>query len=128
MPMAAILNTRSMSIAISCVKCFSCSDKQYRDKETQAEALISFVGMRNLSLMDVGPKGGLELKDNDIILLTSDGLYRLLTDNDIIEIVKRNMFDMQKAAKALINEAAMRVTGSQDNTSVAIIRYQEEIK
>ena len=70
----------------------------------------------------------MELKDNDIILLTSDGLYRLLTDNDIIEIVKRNMFDMQKAAKALINEAAMRVTGSQDNTSVAIIRYQEEIK
>ena len=104
------------------------SMEEYCEKETQAEALISFVGMRNLSLMDVGPKGGLELKDNDIILLTSDGLYRLLTDNDIIEIVKRNMFDMQKAAKALINEAAMRVTGSQDNTSVAIIRYQAEIK
>lgn len=100
---------------------------EYRDKEKQAEALISFIGMRNVSLMDINSKG-FKLQDNDIILLTSDGLYRLLPDGDILEIIKRNMFDMSRAARALVEEAGKRVTYSQDNTSVVVVRYLEEMK
>lgn len=77
--------------------------------------------------MDINPRG-LPLKDNDMILLTSDGLYRLLTDDDILNVVKRNMFDMKRAARALTDEATRRGINSQDNTSVAVIRFLEEIK
>lgn len=99
---------------------------EYKEKEKQAEALISFIGMRNVSLMDINPRG-FRLQDNDIILLSSDGLYRLLDDETIKEIIKRNMFDMDKAAKSLIDEAEKRVVHSQDNTSVVVVRYLEEI-
>lgn len=100
--------------------------EEYHEKENQAEALISFIGMRGVSLMDRNPKG-FKLQDNDIILLTSDGLYRLLEDGDILEIVRRNMFDMSRAAAALTEEASRRVVTSQDNTSVVLVRYLEEI-
>ena len=101
--------------------------EEYQERENQAEALISYLGMRTLSLMDINPRG-LPLKDNDMILLTSDGLYRLLTDDDILNVVKRNMFDMKRAARALTDEATRRGINSQDNTSVAVIRFLEEIK
>lgn len=101
--------------------------EEYREREKQAEALISYIGMRDISLMDVNPRG-FPLKDNDMILLTSDGLYRLLSDDDIFNILKRNMFDMKRAANALTEEATRRGKKSQDNTSVAVIRFLEEIK
>lgn len=101
--------------------------EEYQANERHAEALISYIGMGNVSLMDINSTG-FELEDNDIILLTSDGLYRLLTDEMIYNIVRRNMFDMSRAAQMLVREAEKRVINAQDNTSVVVVRYLEEIK
>lgn len=100
---------------------------QQRASENQAEALISYVGMQNVALMDISPRG-LTLQDGDTVVLCSDGLYRLLSDTQIRDIIKQNMFDMQKAAQALTDAATRKAQAArraQDNTSVVVVRYQE---
>ena len=94
--------------------------QEYAAREYQAEALISYLGIGNLSLMDVSTKP-YPLADGDIMLLTSDGLYRSLKEDEILEIVLKHKKDMQKAAEALT--AAVKGRKKQDNTSVVILRY-----
>lgn len=93
--------------------------QEYEAEEYQAEALTSYLGIGNLSLMDVSPKA-YRLKDQDIILLTSDGLYRSLNEDEILAIVRGNDQDMQKAAEALT--ASVQGRKKQDNTSVVLLR------
>ncbi len=90
--------------------------EEYAAEEYRAEALISYLGMGNVSLMDVNRQPFL-LEDGDIVLLTSDGLYRSLSQEEILALVKEAKEDMQKAAD-MLTAAALG-----DNTSVVLMRY-----
>ena len=61
--------------------------EQYIAEEDQAEALISYLGMGNVSLMDINNEPFI-LQENDIVLLCSDGLYKRLPDKDIMQIIQ----------------------------------------
>lgn len=98
--------------------------REYEAEEYRAEALTSYLGIGNLSLMDISPKA-YELKDKDIMLLASDGLYRSLSEDEILAVVRKNGHDMQKAAEALT--AAVQGRKKQDNTSVAALCYHSSI-
>lgn len=93
---------------------------EYKKKGKQAEALISFLGMGDMALMDIKT---IQLKDQDRILLCSDGLYRALSEEVILEVLNYHKFDMQMAAQALTDEASRRSKRGQDNTSVVLIQY-----
>ena len=95
--------------------------QQYAAEEYRAEALTSYIGIGNLSMMDINKQPYL-LHDGDIILLASDGLYRSLNEEEIISIINKNRQEMQKAAQALT--AAVEGRKKQDNTSVVILRYR----
>lgn len=98
----------------------SMSMAEYKKKGKQAEALISFLGMGDMALMDIKT---IQLKDQDRILLCSDGLYRALSEKVILEVLNYHKFDMQMAAQALTDEASRRSKRGQDNTSVVLIQY-----
>lgn len=98
----------------------SMSMAEYKKKGKQAEALISFLGMGDMALMDIKI---IQLKDQDRILLCSDGLYRALSEDVILEVLNYHKFDMQMAAQALTDEASRRSKRGQDNTSVVLIQY-----
>ena len=98
----------------------SMSMAEYKKKGKQAEALISFLGMGDMALMDIKT---IQLKDQDRILLCSDGLYRALSEDVILEVLNYHKFDMQMAAQALTDEASRRSKRGQDNTSVVLIQY-----
>ncbi len=95
--------------------------EQYAAQEHRAEALISYIGMGNVSLMDINAQA-YPLCDGDTILVCSDGLYRSLYEEEILAVIKRNGQDMQKAADAFM--AAVAGRKKQDNTSVALLRYR----
>lgn len=86
------------------------------------EALISYMGIGNVSLMDVIEKP-FKLHPNDFIILCSDGLYRSVTDSEIYNIVVSNCDNMQKAADMLTACALSKNKKYQDNTTVITIRY-----
>ncbi len=96
---------------------------EYKSQEKQAESLISYIGMGNVSLMDTNPEGD-PLENMDIILLCSDGLYKILSDEEILNILMRNTFDMKKAANELTEASVKRRKRKQDNTSVVLLQYR----
>ncbi len=99
--------------------------EEYQKEEYKAEALISYIGMGNVSLMDIN-RQPFYLKDGDMVLLSSDGLYRSLTEDEILEIVRAYAGDVQNMAQALTSAALGEKKSGQDNTSVVILEYHNE--
>ena len=95
---------------------------EYKKEEYRAEALISFLGIGNVSLIETNT-APFELVAGDIILLCSDGLYKSLSDEQILSVIKDNSFDYQKAADTLTASALRCANGAQDNTTVVILSY-----
>ena len=95
--------------------------EDYRDEEKNAEALISFIGIGGVPIVDIGK--GTELQENDIIILSSDGLYKRLSNEEIFETVLCEEPDMKRAARRLTEVVMKRVIKSQDNTSVITMQY-----
>ena len=85
------------------------------------EALISFCGIDELKLVETNVKP-IELMDEDIIVLCSDGLYRLLNEQEILEIIESAENDMSMAAYRLTQAANNKNYRGQDNTSVVVIK------
>lgn len=89
------------------------------------EALISFLGMGNISLMDISTVP-FEMRLGDVIMLCSDGITKVLPDAQIRRIITADAVKPEQRAEALIDAATHANTHSQDNTSVALLCYQEK--
>lgn len=92
------------------------------EKKSQAEALISYLGMGHVSLMDIN-KIPFKLEPGDMVLLCSDGLYKSLSDSQIQALARDNDIDMNIAADRLCSMALRYGRGGQDNTSVLLLQY-----
>lgn len=119
------------------------TEAEYQKEEYRAEALTSYLGIGNVNMIDVN-QNPLELQDQDVVLLCSDGLYRSLEDEEIVQILKRGSLDtvedtkdpaadtvdidLQTIAEQLTAIALDKSKGSQDNTSVVILKYNEKEK
>ncbi|MBO5303945.1 MAG: serine/threonine-protein phosphatase [Lachnospiraceae bacterium] len=90
----------------------------------QKEALISFLGIGNVSLMDINTEP-FEMKYGDVIMLCSDGITKTLPDNQIKKIITDDTVRPEQKAEALVEAATHANSHSQDNTSVAMILYRE---
>ena len=92
----------------------------------QKEALISFLGMGNVSLIDRN-ETPFEMQYGDIVLLCSDGITKTLPDHQIRDIICNDAVSMHEKAKILVEAATRENTRTQDNTSVAILQYAESV-
>lgn len=101
----------------------SISEEEYASEVGRGAALISYLGMGNISLMDAYPQP-IPLMDGDIILLCSDGLYKALTERQITETVHSYPGNLDAAASALQEQAAMVAGVTQDNTSIVMLSYR----
>lgn len=88
----------------------------------QKEALVSFLGIGNLRIKDISDKP-IQLYEEDIIMLCSDGICKTLSDDEIAKILLDK--EVKDKAKALVDQAVRINTSTQDNTSVAIIKYKK---
>lgn len=93
------------------------------DFNRQKEALISFLGIGDVSLMDVNLEP-FEMQDGDIALLSSDGMTKVLSEEQIADILKEDISVQEKAEKLVETSVNINVR-LQDNTTVAVLQYQE---
>lgn len=100
------------------------SEEEYKAEEAQAEALISYIGIGNVTLMDIN-QSPFELMEDDVVLLCSDGLYKRLNDMEILELIKYEMPDVNRAAKRLTDVVIKKTTKAQDNTSLVLLQYSK---
>lgn len=67
-----------------------------------------------------------ELKEKDTVLMCTDGLSNMVTDEKIHQIIL-SLYDTEETAKALVNEA--NKNGGQDNITVLVAKpYFNEVK
>lgn len=90
----------------------------------QKEALISFLGIGNVSLMDISTEP-IQMQYGDIVMLCSDGITKTLPDHQIKSIILDDKNPIEQKAVQLVEAAIHGNTHSQDNTSVAILQYRE---
>jgi len=86
--------------------------------------------LRNVVTRALGGKPDLQVdmqqhkaKAGDILLLCSDGLTTMITDEDIARVVREAGGDVEKAAQALV--ASANAKGGEDNITVLLIRFDE---
>lgn len=98
------------------------TEEQYNN-EKKKKALISFLGVGDISLMDIPEKPGL-LTSGDILMLCSDGVTGTLSEEHIQGLLLSGG-TVDEIAERIVKSAVGKNTATQDNTSVALIRYVE---
>ena len=89
------------------------------------EALISYLGMGNVSLMDINTEP-FTMQYGDMIMLCSDGITKTLPDAQIKKIILADEVRPAQKAEALVEAATHANSHSQDNTSVVLVHYEED--
>jgi protein phosphatase len=62
-----------------------------------------------------------ELRDGDVLLLCSDGLTNMVSDERILDIISTSGADLESASFALVSDA--NAAGGRDNISAIVVRY-----
>lgn len=97
------------------------TEEQAQIERVKGEALISYLGMGGLYMNDVSEHADM-LKEDDILILCSDGIYKSLDDQQIQAIVEESGGNMEIAARRLCSEAHRLKGMYQDNATVIAIR------
>ena len=86
--------------------------------------------LRNVVTRALGGKADLavdmqtrRMKAGDVLLLCSDGLTAMVSDEDIARVLGEAKGDVEKAAKDLVAEA--NAHGGEDNITVVLLKFEE---
>jgi serine/threonine protein phosphatase PrpC len=86
-------------------------------------------GMKNVLTKAIGARDEVEfdvheetLESGDLILICSDGLTGMLSDDRVLAIASADALDVEAACERLLAEASAE--GGRDNISVILIRYE----
>lgn len=77
---------------------------EFEKEKHKGEALISYLGVNGLPVIDHNVKP-LKLLSKDRIIMMTDGLYRILDDNEIFKLLK-NFVNIKDAVEAIEKKAA----------------------
>ncbi|MEE3450692.1 MAG: protein phosphatase 2C domain-containing protein [Acutalibacteraceae bacterium] len=104
------------------------SPEEYERDISSGNALVSFLGAGDLPMTDINQEP-FKLIEDDIIVITSDGLYKYLSDNDIKNIIG-NFSDLNDAVEALdakVRRGSKIINLSRDNMTTIIIRIKRNV-
>lgn len=100
-------------------------DDEFKKESCKGEALISFIGISDLKLIDYN-KQPLKLLSGDRIIAMSDGLYKLVPEKEIFNIIAN--FKNQQEASVVLDSQAIKYAKSfskkRDNMTVVIINIK----
>ena len=97
-------------------------EERFNTEIVHSEALISYLGIGNLSLIDYN-LNPLPLESDDKIILMSDGLFKLVTDEEIKRVLKnfKNNAEALQALNAKAERSSRVKKSVRDNMTAAII-------
>lgn len=94
------------------------SDLSDARQHPEKDALTSFIGLKELTRIDQS-RTAFPLKQADVILMCSDGLYRSLSDSEMVDILSG---DSPNPAEELVKRAMAKNHPYQDNTTVITLQ------
>lgn len=96
------------------------SQEDYRRESEKGEALISYMGVGGLPVYDL-TNVPLNVMEGDILLLTTDGLYKAIPQELILHILRGNDSLAAKADKLMSQITVLKSSVVLDNTTYALI-------
>lgn len=102
-----------------------CAEKHSLNNAARREALISYLGMNGISLIDYNEKPFI-MQPGDIALLCTDGLYKAIPENGIRQIVEACHDEFRLTAEVLTDAAQEFGVRPLDNCTVVLLKYHEE--
>ena len=103
-------------------ECGAIDKDKYNDEAAKGERLISYIGMGGVLIFDVN-ETPFKLLPNDTVLLCTDGLYRAVSDDEILRLVSDRSPD--ESMRALMDESNKTFV---DNATCIIIKYTDGVK
>lgn len=101
-------------------------DREYYDKErVNGNSLISFMGAGRLPMIDCNSEI-YEVSSGEKILIMSDGLYKLMTDDEINSLLS-NFTNIKEAIQAIESKArriSKKTRANRDNMTLALIKIK----
>lgn len=94
------------------------------ERHPKREALISYIGMNGVRYIGCRTSP-LLLENGDQIILCSDGLYRTVPEDEIVQILQCFAGEAKDIAEALTQLAMSKGKRHQDNTSVIVLEYSK---
>ena len=91
-------------------------------RNPRADALISFIGIGGIKIYDIN-ETALSLFAGDKVLLTTDGLTKVLANNEILHLLTDNQ--LSNSLDLLFEKAFVRSNGVQDNTTCVLIQIED---
>lgn len=100
-------------------------ESEYYEELKRGEALISYLGIGNLSLIDYN-SSPLKLESKDKLIIMSDGLYKLVPDEEMQRVIEnfKNKSDALQALDMKAKKAAKGNRISRDNMTIAIVEMK----
>ena len=101
------------------------SEDEFLQGQTRGDALVNYLGIGTLNLVDYN-KEPLRLKSGDQLLICTDGLYRILTDEEISKILNANndAKTTLQMIEFLVRKKASEKNKRRDNMTVSLIKIK----
>lgn len=101
------------------------SDEEYQSELREGEGLISYLGINGLPVIDCN-QTSVELKQDDEILITTDGLYKMLDEKEIFEVLDNflNISDILSVLDMKTQRASRIKNKKRDNITMALIKIK----
>ena len=99
------------------------TEEQYQKELSRAAALTSYIGVGGVPEQYVSEEPYL-LEQEDIVMVQSDGLYKILAKEEMREILSLYSRDFEKAGSCLMGEAKKRIKSYQDNTTFILAKMK----
>ena len=96
--------------------------EEYANDHPEKDHLTSYLGIQDLKEVDYN-ETPLPLLNGDIIMLCSDGLYDVVSEDEIISILRDS--NLQDSAEKLVNAALQKNLEYQDNVTVINLYCKE---
>lgn len=95
-----------------------------QEEVLKKDALVSYIGMSGIEIMDIS-RNPILLVENDMILLSTDGLFKALTDIQIKSILTQNI-TAEETAEELLAAAEKTAPDIRDNITFVFIKFKGE--
>ena len=96
--------------------------EEYKRKSKDGNALISYLGMKDLDLIDINIEP-FYLYPDDMLLLSSDGLTKIMSENEIENKLRTSTCE---AADELIKYVKNAKLSLKDNSTFILIKLKEK--
>lgn len=100
------------------------TQNQFQQEAARGEALISYIGVGGLSVYDLATVP-LDLMEGDILLLTTDGLYKAIPKELIQHILMKEDSLSVKADNLMRQITVLKNSVALDNTTYALIKINK---